>query len=156
VILFYGFAVSALATAAFGAILAGGQALQLTRLSLPYLLGSALTPRQQRAAALGHLLHLAIGTVFSLFYLAAFVGLGGASVWSGAAGGALHAAVVLLVGAPVLPALHLGMASEAGGATERRRIEPPGPLALHYGAGTPVVLFAAHLAYGGILGLLYS
>jgi hypothetical protein len=33
-------------------------------------------------------------------------------------------------------------------------LEPPGLLALNYGAGTPVVTLVAHLVYGAVLGLL--
>jgi hypothetical protein len=46
------------------------------------------------------------------------------------------------------------MASERAGPASTSVLEPPGLLALNYGTQTPLVTFAAHLAYGMSLGLL--
>jgi hypothetical protein len=48
------------------------------------------------------------------------------------------------------------MASEEQGPTVTRQLEPPGPLALHYGTSTPLFVVLGHAAYGIILGVLYK
>jgi len=48
------------------------------------------------------------------------------------------------------------MASEEQGPTVTRQLEPPGPLALHYGASTPFFVLLGHAAYGLVLGALYK
>ena len=40
------------------------------------------------------------------------------------------------------------------GPVSRAVLEPPGVLALSYGVQTPAVAVAAHLVYGGVLGML--
>jgi hypothetical protein len=77
-------------------------------------------------------------------------------VWRGLVIGLAHAAVVLLVVVPLLPSIHPRMASEEQRPTVTRQLEPPGPLALHYGASTPLFVVIAHAAYGIILGILYK
>jgi len=37
----------------------------------------------------------------------------------------------------------------------RSQLEPPGPLALHYGVQTPVSIVLAHVIYGAVLGAFY-
>jgi hypothetical protein len=48
------------------------------------------------------------------------------------------------------------MASERAGPTSTAVLEPPGLLGLNYGAETPAVAIAAHLAFGITLGLLLT
>ena len=48
------------------------------------------------------------------------------------------------------------MASELRGPTVARQLEPPGFLALNYGARTPISMLIAHLAFGAMLGGFYS
>lgn len=62
---------------------------------------------------------------------------------------------VLTAGLPLLPAFHPRMANEQYGPTVVRQLEPPGFLALHYGARTPISIVVAHLMYGAILGGFY-
>ena len=64
--------------------------------------------------------------------------------------------MVLLVVVPLLPSLHPRMASEARGPTVTRQLEPPGRLALHYGASSPLFVLLGHAAYGLVLGALYK
>jgi hypothetical protein len=149
--LVWGFA----ATVVLTAILSGSQSLGLTRMNLPYILGTMLTPDRDRAKAIGVLVHLLNGWVFSLVYVAAFHQWGGPAWWKGAAIGAVHAAFVLVAGMPALPGLHPRMASEARGPTVVRQLEPAGFLALHYGRRTPISVLLAHLAFGAILGGFY-
>lgn len=149
--LVWGFA----ATVVLTAILSGSQSLGLTRMNLPYILGTMLTPDRDRAKAVGILVHLLNGWVFSLVYVAAFHQWGGPAWWKGVAIGAVHAAFVLVAGMPALPGLHPRMASEARGPTVVRQLEPAGFLALNYGRRTPISVLLAHLAFGAILGGFY-
>ena len=48
------------------------------------------------------------------------------------------------------------MASERAGPDSNAVLEPPGLFALNYGAQTPLVAAAAHVAYGIVLGLLLT
>jgi len=136
-------------------LLAGSQELGLTRMSLPYLLGTMLTPDRDRAKLIGVGMHLVNGWLFALVYAAAFESWDRATWWLGAGIGLVHALFVLAAAMPVLPALHPRMASETSGPTATRQLEPAGFLALHYGRRTPVAVVLAHLVYGGVLGAFY-
>ena len=138
------------------ALMAGSQAAGLTRMSMPYLLGTMFTPDRDRAIAIGFLFHLANGWLLSLIYVAAFHSWGLATWWAGAAIGAVHAAFVLTAGMALFPAFHPRMATEQQGPTVRRQIEPPGFLALHYGIQTPLAVFAGHLIFGALFGAFYQ
>ena len=48
--------------------------------------------------------------------------------------------------------MHPRVASEYEGPTAKKRLEPPGFLALHYGRNTPLVTLVAHIVYGAVLG----
>ena len=135
---------------------AGSQGLRLTRMDLPYLLGSALTPHRGRASVYGLGLHTLNGWLVSLLYVALFHAAGLAAWWFGALCGAVHAAFVLMVLLPVLPALHPRMASADDGPDVVRQLEPPGFLGGNYGPGTAGTTLVAHLAFGAVLGWLYD
>jgi hypothetical protein len=143
------------ATLVLSALMAGSQAARLTRMSLPYLLGTMLTADRDRAMRVGFAFHLVNGWVLALIYVAAFHSWGLATWWAGAAIGLVHAAVVLTAGMALFPAVHPRMASEQQGPTVRRQIEPPGFLALHYGIQTPLSVLAAHLVFGALFGAFY-
>jgi hypothetical protein len=143
------------ATVVLTTLMAGSQGVGLTRMNLPYLLGTMVTPDRDRAKVLGILVHLVNGWLFALLYLAAFHAWGVAGWWRGAAIGAFHGLFVLAVVMPALPGLHPRMASEHEGPTGARPLEPPGFLALHYGFQTPISVFLAHVAYGAVLGAFY-
>jgi uncharacterized membrane protein YagU involved in acid resistance len=147
---------SFVATLALTSVMAGSQGLRLTRMNLPYMLGSIFTPNRDRAKAIGFALHLLNGWGFSLAYVAAFNAWGRATWWAGAAVGLVQALFVLTVGVSLLPSLHPRMASEQKGPTITRQLEPPGFLALNYGYQTPLSVVIAHLIYGAILGAFYS
>jgi hypothetical protein len=144
------------ATVVLTTVMAMGQGLGLTRISLPYLLGTMFTPDRDRATLLGLGVHLLNGWVFSLLYIAAFHSWGAASWWAGGLIGVVHAAFVLTFGMRVMPGLHARMASEQHGPTVVRQLEPPGFLALNYGAQTPVAVLVAHVLFGMILGGFYG
>jgi len=135
--------------------MAGGQELGLTRMSLPYMLGTMATADRDRARLLGFGMHLVNGWLFAVIYAAAFESWGRATWWLGAGIGFVHAFFVLTAAMPVLPSLHPRMASEEQGPTPTRQLEPPGFLALHYGRRTPIAVVLAHLVFGAILGAFY-
>jgi hypothetical protein len=136
-------------------LMAGSQGLGLTRMNIPFMLGTMFTPDRDRAKLVGFGLHLLNGWLFAIIYAAAFASWSMATWWLGAAVGLVHGLFVLVAGTPLLPALHPRMASEQRGPTPTRQLEPPGFLALHYGRRTPVSVLLAHLIYGGILGAFY-
>ena len=144
------------ATVVLTTVLAGSQGLGLTRMNVPYMLGTMVTPDRDRAKVIGTAIHLVNGYVFSLVYVAAFHTWGGPAWWKGALIGLVHAAFVLAVGMPALPGMHPRMASERGGPTVARQLEPPGFLALHYGIRTPISVVLAHIAFGVVLGVFYA
>lgn len=145
-----------LATLMLTVVLMASQGTGVTRISIPYLLGTLFTPDRDRARLVGFLVHLVNGWLFSLLYVAGFHALGLATWWLGALGGLAHATVVLVVGMPLLPGLHPRMTSEHRAPTVVRQLEPPGFLALHYGRTTPLVIVVAHVAFGAVLGGFYE
>jgi hypothetical protein len=127
--------------------------LGLTRVDLPFLLGTALTGDRARAKAVGYLLHLVAGEMFALIYYAIFSAVD-ASGWAlGAVLGLLHGIVsaTALVNI-LLPAVHPRMGSTLSAADSHPLLEPPGFLLRNYGRGTPIATLLAHLAYGAIVG----
>ncbi len=143
------------ATVVLTALMSASQSLGLTRMNLPYMLGTMFTPDRDRAKIYGVLVHLLNGWAFSFIYVAALHTTGNFSHWFGALIGLVHASFVLAVGLPVLPGLHPRMASELRGPTVVRQLEPPGFFGLHYGSRTPVSVLVAHAVFGAILGGFY-
>lgn len=136
-------------------ILASGRGLGLTRMDIPFLLGTILTPNRDKAKILGFVFHLANGWIFALLYIAAFESLGKSGAGLGALVGLVHVSFVLTVGMNLLPAVHPRMASELHGPDPTHQLQPPGFLAKNYGKNTPIATVIAHLIYGGILGFFY-
>ena len=143
------------ATVVLTAIMYSTQSLGMTRMNIPYLLGTMFTPSRDRAKFVGVLVHFVNGWMFSLIYIAAFHSWGQATWWLGAIIGLVHASFVLAVGMPIMPALHPRMANEQYGPTVVKQLEPPGFFALHYGVRTPISVLAAHAVFGAILGGFY-
>jgi hypothetical protein len=143
------------ATVLLSTVMAGSQGLGYTRMSIPFLLGTMVTPDRDRAMLVGVLMHLVNGWAFAVVYALAFESWQQATWWLGALIGLVHGLFVLTVGMPIVPAMHPRMVSEYFGPTPNRRLQPPGFLALNYGRRTPVVSLAAHLLYGAILGAFY-
>jgi hypothetical protein len=136
-------------------LMSGSQGMGLTRMNLPYMLGTIFTPNRDRAKLLGFGLHLINGWAFSLIYVLAFHSWGHASWWRGGLIGIVHASFVLTAGMRLVPGIHPRMASEQQGPTVMRQLEPPGFLALNYGLPTPVSVLLAHVVFGMILGAFY-
>jgi len=127
--------------------------LGLTRIDLPFLLGTAVTGDRARAKAVGYLMHLAAGELFALLYYALFAALGTSGWLLGAAFGLLHGVVsaTALVNI-LLPAVHPRMGSSLSAAGNSPLLEAPGFLMRNYGRGTLVATLVAHVAYGAIVG----
>jgi len=134
---------------------ATAQGLGLTRMNIPYMLGTMFTPNRDRAKLIGFGVHLANGWIFSLGYIAIFQALHRATFWMGGLIGIVHAMFVLSAGMRLLPGLHPRMASEQHGPTVARQLEPPGFLALNYGMRTPISVFLSHIVFGMVLGGFY-
>jgi hypothetical protein len=130
-----------------------GQVLGWTRIDLPLLLGTAVAEDRNRARALGWLLHLGYGLLFSLLYAAVFAAVGHAGWLFGLVLGAVQAC---FVGGPlsnlILPAIHPRMGRPWSDARDSPLLEPPGFMLLNYGTGTVVLTTVLHLAYGAIVG----
>jgi hypothetical protein len=133
--------------------LSAGSELRLTRIDIPFLLGTAFFSDRVRAKAAGYLLHFAFGFVFALVYYLIFRAIGEASWWLGALFGAAHGlfAATALVSV-LLPIVHPRMGSTTTAADSSPLLEPPGFLLLNYGTSTPLLTLVAHIIYGAIVG----
>jgi hypothetical protein len=127
--------------------------LGLTRVDLPFLLGTAVTGDRARAKAVGYLMHFLAGAVFALVYFAVFSAIDTSGWAIGALFGLLHGVVsaTALVNV-LLPAVHPRMGSTRSAADSAPLLEPPGFLMRNYGPGTLVATLLAHIAYGAIVG----
>ncbi len=134
-------------------LLRGASELGLTRIDLPFLLGTAVTTDRVRAKAVGYALHFVFGVFFALAYYAIFVVIGAAGVLLGAVFGFVHAlfAGTALVSV-LLPVVHPRMGTGFDATGSAPLLEPPGFMMLNYGRETPVVNVVAHVAYGAIVG----
>jgi hypothetical protein len=134
-------------------MLRGANELGLTRIDLPFLLGTAVTVDRARAKAIGYLLHLIAGELFALIYFAIFSGIDTDGWAIGALFGLLHGIVsaTALVNI-LLPVVHPRMGSTLSAADSSPLLEPPGFLMRNYGRGTLIATLLAHIAYGAIVG----
>lgn len=125
----------------------------LTRMDLPFLLGTMVTADRTRAKALGYLMHFAAGQLFALIYFAIFSAIGRSGWWLGAVFGLAHGlfAGTALVNV-LLPVIHPRMGTPSSAAADRPMLEPPGFMLLNYGRRTPLATIIAHVAYGTIVG----
>ena len=101
--------------------------LGLTRIDLPFLLGTAVTNDRARAKALGYLMHLAAGELFALAYFAIFAATGTSGWALGALLGLLHGIVsaTALVNV-LLPAVHPRMGNELHRREQQPAARAPG------------------------------
>jgi hypothetical protein len=133
--------------------LRGASEYRLTRLDLPFLLGTVVTADRLRAKALGYLFHFFFGLFFALGYYAIFRAVGRAGWLPGAALGLVHG---LFSGSALvnvlLPVVHPRMGNSFSSIDTRALLEPPGFMMLNYGRGTPLVSLSAHIAYGALVG----
>ena len=134
-------------------LLRAASELGLTRMDIPFLLGTALTTDRVRAKALGYALHFVFGVLFALAYYGVFLVIGHSGFLLGAGFGLVHA---LFAGSALvnimLPAVHPRMGSGFDAAGSAPLLEPPGFLLLNYGRQTLAATVVAHVAYGAIVG----
>jgi hypothetical protein len=140
------------ATVLLTTVMRFAQALGYTRMDLPLMLGTLLTPDRDRAKVQGSLVHMVNGWLFAWAYIALFRAWRRSGPLTGAIVGLAHGLFVLTSVIPVLPGAHRRMASDFTGPQPTTRLEPPGFLALNYGRRTPAVTLAAHVLYGAVLG----
>ena len=150
-LILWGFA----ATLVLTSVMVGAKHAGLSRIDLPFMLGTLFTKSRDVAARLGFLCHLVMGWIFAIIYGLAFQSSGLDHWWFGMVIGLVHAVFVLSAGLPILNSLHPRMARPYQGPTPVRVLEPPGFLALNYGKATPLATVIAHMIYGGILGAFY-
>ena len=145
----WGFAATVILTT----VMVSSKYLGLTRMDIPFLLGTLFTGSRDKAVRIGFLSHMIVGWIFAFIYSVAFDLADLHTWWFGLAIGFVHAAFVLTAGLQILNSFHPRMARPFQGPTPTRQLEPPGFLALNYGKGTPVATFLAHLIYGTVLGI---
>jgi hypothetical protein len=131
--------------------------LGLTRMDLPFLLGTAVTPDRARAKLIGYVLHFVSGIVFALGYWAVFAATGVSGAWIGALLGLVHGlfAGTALVSV-LLPVVHPRMGTGFDAAGDAPLLEPPGFMLVNYGRQTQLAMIVAHIAYGAIVGAFAS
>lgn len=141
-----------IATVAMTAILQGSQGLGLSRLSLPFLIGTFFSSDRRKAMVLGFVIYTIGGWLFAFIYFAVFASVGIFTWWFGLLIGVLHGVILLVWALPLLPYVHPRLATDYHGVTSRRQIEPPGFLALNYGRRTPLTTLLGQAVYGLTLG----
>jgi hypothetical protein len=134
-------------------LLRAASELRLTRIDLPFLLGTVVTTDRLRAKALGYLFHFFFGFFFALGYYAVFWALGRAGWLLGAALGLVHGVFTgsALVNV-LLPVVHPRMGTPLSSIESETLLEPPGFMMLNYGRGSPLASLVAHVAYGALVG----
>jgi len=149
-ILLWGFA----ATIVLMAVTITAQSFGITRIDIPFILGTMVTADRDRAKIVGLLMHLVNGWIFAFVYGLFFQTL--TPTWSiGALMGFIQGVFVSAVALPLLPGVHPRMVSDFRGPEPTRLLEPPGFLTTNYGRKTPVLLLVAHTLYGAIIGAMY-
>ena len=105
--------------------LRAANALSLTRIDLPFLLGTAFTSDRTRAKALGYGAHFINGLIFALLYYAVFVAIDYSSWWLGCVFGLVHGlfATTALVNI-LLPLVHPRMGQPETSAPHVALLEP--------------------------------
>src|SRR5437764_117553 len=150
-ILLWGFA----ATVVLTSLTVAAQSLGLTRVDIPFIIGTMFTPDRDRAKVVGLAVHLINGWIFAIVYGLFFETIHAATWWSGALLGTLQGIFIVAVLLPVLPGIHPRMVSDFRGPEPTRLLEPPGLFVTNYGRITPLVLLVVHVLYGATIGAFY-
>ena len=128
------------------------QSTGFTRMDIPLMLGTMVTPDRDRAKVWGFLIHVLNGWVLGSLYTAAFHSWRRSGLLLGALIGFFHGLFVLVSVLPLLPGVHPRMVSDFRGPEPTRLLEPPGFLAMNYGYGTPISTLVGQVIYGLTLG----
>jgi hypothetical protein len=142
-------------TSVMTALMETAQARRLTRMSLPYILGTMMSDRRSLIRVYGSLFHFVNGMLFASGYALVFERLKRSGPLTGAAVGGLHGMAALVAILPIVQDVHPRMGQEDEGPDPTPMLQPPGFMALNYGIQTPAVTMVAHLVYGGIVGTMY-
>lgn len=151
-ILLWGFAATMILTT----LVIAGQSLGLTRIDMPFIVGTMFTADRDRAKVIGFVMHVVNGWIFAVVYALFFESMKLATWWFGALIGIVQGVIVVVAVLPLLPGIHPRMVSDFRGPEPTRLLEPPGFLAANYGRNTALLTIAAHAAYGLIIGLFYA
>jgi hypothetical protein len=129
----------------------------LTRIDLPFLLGTIVTGNRTIAKAVGYGFHFVLGLAFALVYYGLFFVLGRHDWWLGAVFGLVHGAVsgTVLINV-LLPLVHPRMGSAQSDASSTSLLEAPGFLGRNYGTQTASAGVVAHVLYGVIVAVFAS
>src|SRR3954464_9576173 len=95
-----------IATLAMTTILQGSQGLGLSRLSLPFLIGTFFTGDRRLAFVLGFIAYTIGGWLFAFIYYFTFASVGIYTWWFGALAGFVHGIFLLVCALPLLPFAH--------------------------------------------------
>jgi len=151
-ILLWGFAATVILTT----VIVAGQSLGITRIDMPFIIGTMMTADRDRAKVLGYAVHAVNGWWFAIIYALFFEQMHMATWWLGMGMGLVQGFVVVVAILPLLPGMHPRMVSDSRGPEPTRLLEPPGFLATNYGRMTPAVAIFGHGLYGLILGAFYT
>lgn len=143
------------ATVVLTTMIIAGQSFGLTRIDMPFILGTMFTPDRDRAKVIGYLVHVMNGWLLALIYALFFESVHLATWWFGALIGVVQGIVVVSVVLPLLPGIHPRMVSDFRGPEPTRLLEPPGAFCTNYGRITPLIIVMAQATYGVILGAFY-
>src|SRR5205823_2713144 len=110
-ILLWGFA----ATIVLTTLTIACQSLGLTRIDIPFIVGTMFTPDRDRAKVIGVAIHVINGWLFALVYALFFQVMHAPTWWFGALIGAVQGFFVTAVLLPVLPGVHPRMVSDSRG-----------------------------------------
>src|SRR5262245_52278786 len=91
-ILLWGFVATVMLTTCMSV----GQGLGLSRMSIPFILGTMVTPDRNRAPAIGFLLHVTMGWLFAFLYAQTFESWQWVTWWLGGGIGLVHGLKVLI------------------------------------------------------------
>lgn len=140
-------------TLALTTLLRASTELRLTRIDLPFLLGTAVTSSRRPAKVIGYVAHFFFGIIFAFGYYLIFLSLDTSGPVLGAVLGVaqgLFAGTVLVN--VLLPVVHPRMGSGFSSSRTATLLETPGFMMLNYGRATPIVSLMAHVTYGAIVG----
>jgi hypothetical protein len=134
-------------------ILRGASEFGLTRLDFALLLGTTVSDNRRKARAFGYVFHFVLGVGFALAYAWFFQAIARGGWDVGALLGTLHALFdgTVLVNV-LLPLVHPRIATAETAANDVALVEPPGFLMLNYGRRSFLMVLAAHVAYGAVVG----
>jgi hypothetical protein len=134
-------------------LLRAASELGMTRMDLPFLLGTIVTDHRRRAKVWGYVFHFAVGLAFAAGYGAFFIAVGRSGWGLGALLGTVHGLFVATVLVNVLlPIVHPRIGTPETSAAEIALLEPPGFLMLNYGRSTLFLTLIGHVLYGAIIG----